>query len=216
MQTLAARYSILKDAAFVRGALLSVAALVGSIWLSIVAGQFSTAHASNSVGDLILSNTPALDLNVLFMAATLLFGTFVVVVAFIDPRRLPFMCFSLAIFFTIRSGFVTLTHIAPFPAPASDDFGTTITQYFFGADLFFSGHTGSPFLMALLFWRETVLRAVFLAWSVFFAAVVLLGHLHYSIDVASAYFITYAIYALCVEALPRSRELFRSASAYAV
>lgn len=212
MRTLAARYAVVKDATYARAALLSVAALVASIWLSIVAGQFSTAHASNSVGDLILSNTPALDLNVLFVVATILFGSFVTLVALASPRRLPFMFFSLAIFFTIRSGFVTLTHIAPFPAPPSDDFGTTITQYFFGADLFFSGHTGSPFLMALLFWQEKPLRAVFLAWSVFFAVVVLLGHLHYSIDVASAYFITYTIYALCIQALPRSAELFRAAS----
>jgi len=216
METHTARYAVMEDVAYLRMAFLSVAALVASIGLSIVAGQFSTAHASNSVEDLILSNTPVLDLDVLFVAATILFGSFVVLIALTSPRRLPFMFFSLAIFFTIRSGFVTLTHIAPFPAPTSDDFGTTITRYFFGADLFFSGHTGSPFLMALLFWDEQVLRAIFLAWSIFFAAVVLLGHLHYSIDVASAYFITYAIYALCLRVLPRSHELFRSAPTPAI
>ncbi len=216
MGNLAARYAIVKDAAFRRAAFASLAALIGSIWLSIVAGQFSTTHASNSVGDLILSNTPVLDLDILFVAATLLFGLFVALVALREPRRLPYMFFSLAIFFTIRSGFVTLTHIAPFPAPASDDFGTTIQQYFFGADLFFSGHTGSPYLLALIFWEEKLLRYVFLAWSVFFAAVVLLGHLHYSIDVASAYFITYSIHALCAHTLPRYRALFRGAPVPAV
>ena len=38
-----------------------------------------------------------------------------------------------------------------------------------------------------------MLRYLFLAWSVFFGIVVLLGHLHYTIDVLSAFFITYGI-----------------------
>ncbi len=69
-------------------------------------------------------------------------------------------------------------------------------MFFTGDDLFFSGHVGLTFLMALLLWDVPVLRYIYLAISVMFAGVVLLGHLHYSIDVFAAYFITYTIFIL--------------------
>ena len=56
---------------------------------------------------------------------------------------------------------------------------------FFGADLFFSGHTGMPFLLALIFWDWRRVRYMFLFISVACAIIVLAG-LHYSIDVCSA------------------------------
>lgn len=182
----------------------------GSVAASLLAGHFANTQASNPVDDLILSNVSVVNVDVLFVYGTFLFCVFVAVLAFAHPRRIPFTFFSLAIFFFIRAGFVMLTHIAPFPVQASPNFGGTIREYFFGSDLFFSGHTGSPFLMALIFWHEYRLRVAFLAWSVFFAGVVLLGHLHYSIDVASAYFITYSIFVLCEKWLPEYRALFYS------
>jgi hypothetical protein len=63
-----------------------------------------------------------------------------------------------------------------------------------GNDLFFSGHTGLPFLIALIFWDHVYVRTLFLSSSVVFGVIVLLSHLHYSIDVFSAFFITYSIY----------------------
>ncbi len=189
---------------------MSFVAFLASIVASLLAGHFSNTHASNHVADLILSNTPALNVDGFFVYGTFVFSAFVAALAFAHPRRIPFTFFSLAIFFTIRAGFVTLTHIAPFPEQAVPDFGGTIRHYFFGSDLFFSGHTGTPFLMALIFWHEKRLRYVFLAWSAYFAAVVLLGHLHYSIDVASAFFITYSIFHLCEKFMPEYRALFFS------
>jgi hypothetical protein len=117
--------------------------------------------------------------------------------------------YSLALFFLIRSAFTTLTHIGPFHIPApSADWGTLAKDFLFSSDLFFSGHTGVPFLMALIYGRNVLLRPVFLAWSAYMAVVVLLGHYHYSIDVASAYFITYTIFCLCERFFPQSRRLF--------
>lgn len=199
-----------KDRDYRMAAIASFAALCGSIIASLMAGHFANVHASNYVEDIILSNTPALNLDTLFVFGTMLFTVFVGIVAFAHPRRIPFMFYSLALFFFIRAGFVTLTHIAPFPLRSDFDFGVTIRHYFFGSDLFFSGHTGSPFLMALLFWHEWRLRIMFLAWSVFFAFVVLLGHLHYSIDVASAFFITYTIYHIAQTLFPEYYALFYS------
>lgn len=182
--------------------------LVGAYVVMLFAIQFATDHASNSVTDIVLSNIPVFDVDGLFVYGTFLFVAFVFYLCVAHPKRIPFTFRSLALFWIIRAGFVTLTHIAPFAVQAPVDFGTTITSAFFGADLFFSGHTGAPFLLALIFWREAWLRYVFLASSVFFAVVVLLGHLHYSIDVASAYFITYTIFCICEWLFPRDRALF--------
>jgi hypothetical protein len=54
-----------------------------------------------------------------------------------------------------------------------------VNKFSFGGDLFFSGHTGLPFLMALLFWENLRLRVLFIASSVFFGIIVLMGHILY-------------------------------------
>lgn len=183
---------------------------IASLFASLLAGHFAKEVASNPVSDIVLSHTPALDVGGLFVFGTALFVIFVAAISFAQPRRIPFIFLSLALFFFIRAGFVSLTHIAPFPERAVTDFGITLKKYFFGNDLFFSGHTGTPFMMALIFWRDLRLRFAFLAWSVFFALVVLLGHLHYTIDVAAAYFITYSIYNLSEWLFSYYRALFYS------
>ena len=77
-----------------------------------------------------------------------------------------------------------------------------------GGDYFFSGHTGLPFLLTLLFWDNVFLRVLFFVSSIFFGVVVLLGHLHYSIDVLSAFFITYTIYHLSEAFFPKDKKMF--------
>jgi hypothetical protein len=63
----------------------------------------------------------------------------------------------------------------------------------FKNDMFFSGHTAIPFLGFLLF-KNSKIRFLFLAGSVFLGTAALLMHEHYSIDVFSAFFITYCSY----------------------
>jgi membrane-associated phospholipid phosphatase len=65
-----------------------------------------------------------------------------------------------------------------------------------GNDSFFSGHTGLPFLMAFIYYDRKWLRIIFISLSMIFGAVVLLAHIHYTIDVLSAFFISYGIYRL--------------------
>ena len=49
-------------------------------------------------------------------------------------------------------------------------------------------------IMALIFWRDRVLRGIFLASSVVFGTVVLLAHPQYTIDVAAAFFIAHSVF----------------------
>jgi len=51
--------------------------------------------------------------------------------------------------------------------------------------------------MALLFWKNKIMRYIFIFGALSFGVIVLLGHLHYSIDVLAAFFITYTINHLC-------------------
>jgi membrane-associated phospholipid phosphatase len=190
--------------------LYSLAALAASYGVMLFAIRFATENASNSVTDLILSNIPVFDVDSLFVYGTFLLIAMIVLLCIVNPKRIPYTLYSIALFWLIRSGFTTLTHIAPFEAHMGADFGSAIARNFFGGDLFFSGHAGAPFLLALLYWRDRWLRYLFLAWSVFFAVIVLLGHLHYSIDVASAFFITYTIFCIAQWLFPKSRALFYS------
>lgn len=170
--------------------------------------SFATEHMSNSVTDIILSNTPVFDVDYLFVYGTFFMIGATVLIAFWKPQTVPFVFAAIGIFLLIRSVFVSLTHIAPFEPHISDEFGRTINRLFFGGDRFFSGHTGLPFLGALVFWKYARIRFFYLLLSAFFAVVVFMGHLHYSIDVLSAYFITYTIYHITVYLFPREFARF--------
>ena len=196
---------------FRRSVFSSIVFFIASVAVSFFAIQYATERASNSVTDIILSNIPPIDVDGVFVFATVLLIVFIALLLFAHPKRIPFTLHSLAVFFLIRSAFISLTHIGPFPIQAPDaNWGSLASHFLFSSDLFFSAHTGAPFLMALVFWREKNLRFIFLGWSVFMGVIVLLGHLHYSIDVVSAYFITYTIFCIAEYLFPKDRTLFLS------
>lgn len=206
---LARRYREHIDSAFWRDTLPAAALFLLGMVVNNLAIAFSTEHASNPVTDLVLSNVPVFNLDETFVYGTIIGVVITVLIALAHPRRIPFALYAAGTFFIIRSGFVSLTHIAPFLAhPGTEFTNPVIIRSFFGADLFFSGHTGLPFLGSLIFWREKVIRYFYLALSIFFAVVVLLAHLHYSIDVAAAFFITFTIYHITMYLYPRSFARF--------
>lgn len=202
-----------RDRSFRSSLFLSIVAVIAGLVVNNFAIRFSTERMSNSVTDIILSNIPALPVNNLFIYGTFLAIAVSIIVAAHYPREIPFALNAIALFFLIRSVFVSLTHLAPFTQHVADDFGEVINNAFFGGDLFFSGHTGLPFLAALMLWHIPKLRYFYLGLSIFFAALVLLGHIHYSIDVASAFFITYGIYHIAIWLFPKSYAWFRAEEA---
>jgi hypothetical protein len=194
---------------FLSSSLLSIIYFAISVVISFYAINYANHVASNYVTDIVLSNIPAFDVDWLFAWGTILLIVFITLLVLAQPKRIPFTLNSMATFYIIRSAFTSLTHLGPFPTlPPNGDWGTLLSHFLFGSDYFFSAHVGVCFLMALLFWQDEVLRYLFIAWSAYMAVVVLLGHYHYSIDVASAYFITYTIYVLCVKFFPKSLAIF--------
>lgn len=164
------------------------------------------------VADLILSNIRVYDVGGIFVYGSVLLLFVGLFIGLSRPNYLPFVMKSVALFTLIRSLFVILTHISAFPTHIVIDsvfFNRGVFNGIFtGNDLFFSGHTGLPFLLALMFWDNKKLRFLFLGFSILFAVVVLLGHIHYSIDVLSAYFITFSIFHICKYIFKKDWELF--------
>jgi len=168
--------------------------LVFGIFATYFANIYTTIRASNAVTDLILDNVPVVNVNFVFTDGAMLFVLFLAAVVLYEPKRIPFTVKSVALFIIIRSAFVTLTHLAPPLGRSYIDPTDILYRVSSGDDLFFSGHTGLPFLIAIILWQHKPLRYAFLALTLISGTSVLLGHLHYSIDVFSALFITYGIF----------------------
>ncbi len=147
-----------------------------------------------SVPDLILDAIPTIDLSFLFVWGILLvLAVYLIYPLLFNPKKFHYALGMLSLFVLVRSAFIILTHLkAPIGAipVAAQGFLQFLT---YSNDLFFSGHAGLPFLGFLVF-RESRIRYFMLAASIILAITVLFMHVHYSIDVASAYFITYGIF----------------------
>ncbi len=196
------------DKSFLLSAFFGIVLLVVSLMLNYSAGTYATEKAGNAVADIFLDNLPVVNVGIIFVDGSILFGLLIIFLLIREPQQIPFILKSIAIFVIIRSIFITLTHIGPFPEEAALKTNYVLNKLTFGGDLFFSGHTGLPFLMTLIFWRNIYLRNVFLACSIIFAAITLLGHFHYSIDVFAAFFITYSIFHLAKWLFARDYRLF--------
>lgn len=180
----------------IQSSLIAFLLLAGSLLGNFYAGSYANEQWINPVTDIILSNTKAQDVDLLFMGGIVAFFLFILIWCLRYPSQMPYILKSIALFIAIRAVFVTLTHLGPYPDSILILNTGIMGKINFWADLFFSGHTGMPFLMALLFWKNKFFRYLFILASISFGIIVLLWHLHYSIDVLAAFFITYTIHHL--------------------
>jgi membrane-associated phospholipid phosphatase len=204
------RYKPYLNKAFIMNCVFSLALLVGSFFINFYAGLYATEKASNPVTDIVLSNTRVYDVDGLFVYGSIALWIFVTALCLYDPKKIPLTAKSIALFVLVRSVFISLTHLGPFPTQVHIDPLSIINYFSFGGDLFFSGHTGLPFLMALLFWEDIRLRIFFILTALAFGAIVLLAHLHYSIDVLAAFFITYSIFCIAARFFRKDYNLFKN------
>jgi hypothetical protein len=158
-------------------------------------GVYVTNTGGVDVPDLILSHIrQPIDLNVVFVYGYI--G--IIVVLFSYPlvfhiRTLHKVISQFSLLVTLRSAFIILTHLETPPNAIPVRFPWIFGHLSFENDMFFSGHTAIPFLGFLLF-RNSPIRFFFLIGSFVLGTTVLAMRQHYSIDVFSAFFITYCSY----------------------
>jgi len=174
--------------------LVSAIFLVIASFLNYCAGIYAERTVSVAVPDLILDHIQTTDLDFIFIYGFIA----IVVVFFLYPlirnvKELHIAISQFSLLILIRSFFVSVTHLK---TPV-DAFAFNIPKYvsffFFQNDQFFSGHTAIPFLGFLLFRKEKI-GIFFLIATIVMMATVLFMHVHYSIDVFAALFITYSSY----------------------
>ncbi len=195
---------------------LAILLIVIAIFVQISAGRYSSRSAASApfVGDLFLDNLPLVNLHFFITEGAFLFWVLAIFLLSSKAKHLLFGLKAIALFVIFRAFFISLTHIGIYPERIILDGNNPIFSLYklltFQGNFFFSGHTGFPYLMALIFWRHAPYRRIFIFFTLFFGASVLLAHVHYSIDVFSAPFITYGIYKITAKLFPKDYELLNS------
>jgi len=193
MKKLTNRYQELwHEKSYVFSIIIGILFLVASLGVNTTALRFAERDVGSATTDILLDNLPVINTDIVFSEGAMIFIFFLFFLLLLEPETAPFILKAIALFICIRSGFVIMTHIAPYPDHILTDL-IDIRYITSGADLFFSGHTGLPFYLALFYWKRKELRLFFIFCSITGAVAVILGHLHYTIDVFSAYFISYGI-----------------------
>ncbi len=176
-------------------------------------GIYSMDHSSRFVGDLFLSNLPVVNMDMVIINGALFMVLLSVVLVIAKPKYLLFAIKAAALFIAIRSFFVVITHLGVYPGQIVPGHSLTDRVYVglgLEAGYFFSGHTGLPFLMALVFWNRRFWRYLYFILSAVFGVSVLLAHVHYSIDVFAAPFMAYGIFKMAQYLFPKDYELTES------
>lgn len=170
--------------------------------LSVIFQYYASAYVnrvpSNSVSDLFLSILPVVNLNLIIVEGALIAIAVSFLLILAKPQYLLFTLKTAAIFIATRAVFISVTHIGIYPGQIGPDptgiFDQTYTGLGLEAGFFFSGHTGLPFLMALIMWDEKFWRYAYLILAIVFGIAVLFAHVHYSIDVLAAPYMSYGIF----------------------
>ncbi len=189
---------------------------VGFLFMALIVQSVANEYVENlkglSVGDIFLDHLPTLNLDFMVVQGALLVTFFIVLLMIWQPKYLIFTMIAFSIFVIVRAFFISLTHLGVNPHEITlntERIGYSLYNFLYNSksDFFFSGHTGAPFLMGLIFWDHRRLRTIFFGISFLFGVSVLLGHIHYSIDVFAAPFITYTIFVIVKKYFPKEHDL---------
>jgi hypothetical protein len=173
---------------------MSSVLLAVALYANYYCGVYVTFRDSVKVPDLVLDCLPVIDLSFLFT-----YGYMALIVGMFSypilrrVRMLHVVAIQFSLLLLLRSGFMIFTHLGTPAGAVSVHFPGFFGYLYFENDMFFSGHTAMPFLGFYLF-RHSALRYAYLVGALVMGMVVLLMHVHYTVDVLAAYFMTYASY----------------------
>lgn len=175
--------------------LISIACLILSAIICIFTSSYVDRIQVVAVPDLILDNIPVINLNIIFSYSFVILLTLLTIyTVFFRVKEFHKAALLFSLLVLTRSIFITLTHLgAPQEALLGGNAPGLYQLFNFRNDLFFSGHAAMPF-MAFLIFRKEWIGKIFFILTVILSATVLLMHVHYSIAVFSAFFITYGVY----------------------
>ena len=145
------------------------------------------------LSDLILDNLPVINVSLIYDSVSLIPIILTAVYFFHkrDYNRLPLFLLLVGILYIVRGIFIVLT---PFGNPpmfnGSDPFFHGFANFELG--VYPSGHVGNVFLLLLLV-KDQMYKLIFGICLIIVIVALFLAHGHYSIDILSGIFFSYAI-----------------------
>ncbi|MCU0462128.1 MAG: hypothetical protein MUF36_08960 [Bacteroidales bacterium] len=145
------------------------------------------------LSDLILDQIPVIDVSILYDLFCIIIYAFVII--YIIHRKeygkIPYLLLLSGSFYIIRSLFVVLTPLGnPANFGGSDPLFNGFMKYELG--VYPSGHVGNSFLLLLLV-NDKLYRYILSFCLLVVVVALFLSHCHYSIDILSGFFFSYAI-----------------------
>jgi hypothetical protein len=198
----------------IRSLVVGIILLVLASIFQSFAASYAMRRSTQFVGDFFLEHLPIINVNPIIIEGAFFAILFSTILLLLKPAHLIFALKAIAIFIMTRAFMISVTHLGVYPGTTVPDpgfFDGIYSALNLQAGYFFSGHTGLPILMALIFWNERLWRYCFLALATVFGIAVLLAHVHYSIDVFAAPFMTYSIYKLAQYLFSEDYELITAA-----
>jgi hypothetical protein len=189
---------------------LSLIIFAIATYLDYLSGIYTTNSAKTVfVNDLILDHIGPFNLGFLYVwGYTFLFLAIFIYPIFFHIRTLHIVISNFSLLVMLRAVFVLLTHLQTPHDAIIVNFPGIFEKLSFQNDMFFSGHTAIPFLGFLMYKKK--IRYMFLFGSVIMGSVVLLMHVHYSIDVFGAFFMTYGSYKIGNLLIRKAEHYIRS------
>src|SRR5258708_1962837 len=116
MKNIIDKYKLyLNHSSFYGAVLLGMGYFGLSLIFQYLASNYAWRTGGNFVSDLILDNIPVWNVDPIVVEGAALLVLFSLMLVAIEPKRIPFVLKSTALFVLIRAIFITLTHMGPSP-----------------------------------------------------------------------------------------------------
>jgi hypothetical protein len=178
--------------------LIGVAVLTGILIIFPYFFQFIESRDGFVLPDRILNDLPSVNLSYPIFFVNWVMVLILIIGAIRDPEI--FLLFLWAYIFLNISRIITISLIPLNPPDNLIPLTDPISNYFYGSgfitkDLFYSGHTSTQFLIFLVL-KKNKLKNLALLSTMLIGVMVLIQHVHYTIDVVMAPFFALLVYKL--------------------